>query len=538
MALFKKKSEAVPIQLAKGPEKIAPENPYLGREPIINREQAIIGYELFFRPGTTLKAKRLNDRNDVMAQIAKRLAEDPKAEVSYPEEVTDTNLMDDDGKEVTQVTLSEIFYSLKTKGVTQSLGQHLGFINIRADQLGDELRGFPAAKFPLQIELAEILAAIKAEAEAKLAEEADPDSDPNADAKKDFEDSGEPKLPEIIEKLERLRSVGYKFVLTGLTEVFDGLDDILMKFRYVKLDLQKVAKPSSLIDYCKGIPLPRNEKSKDGFKTLQIIATNVHAPEDYHHARDIGCDAFEGFYFVKPDPELSLHRGDEYRKLLELLTLLLSSPELKELVTAVEANPVVSKHLMVIAEIDSRRKRDKPENIRDAAVISGIKRITRWTQLLLYADTKAKVALDATPLLQLVCVRAFFMESLSTKLGAGGGLGSSDLAFLVGGLSLIDNLFDESARELLSKFNLPGVVVDAIVDRSGILGQLLSLAEAAEVGDLEKCLHLCSDELKTVTLDDVAQDSLLAIKNFVAQTQFAPEEDVWETADSADEELA
>ncbi|MBT8540056.1 hypothetical protein G6722_01700 [Polynucleobacter paneuropaeus] len=536
MALFKKKSVAAPIQAPKGPEKIAPENPYLGREPIINREQAIIGYELFFRPGTTLKAKRLNDRNDVMVQIAKRLAEDPKAEVNYPEEVTDANLRDDDGKEVTQVTLSEILYSLKTKGVTQSLGQHLGFINIRADQLGDELRGFPAIKFPLQIDLAEILDAI--EAEAELTKEAEQDPEANAGAKKDFEDSGEPKVPEIIEKLERLRSVGYKFVLTGLTEVFDGLDDILTKFRYVKLDLQKVTKPSSLIDYCKGIPLPRDEKSKDGSKTLQIIASNVHTPEEYHHARDIGCDAFEGFYFVKSDPELSLHRGDEYRKLLELLTLLLSSPELKELVTAVEAIPVVSKHLMVIAEIDSRRKREKPENIRDAAVISGIKRITRWTQLLLYADTKAKVALDATPLLQLVCVRAFFMESLSTKLGAGGGLGSSDLAFLVGGLSLIDNLFDEPARELLSHFNLPSVVVDAIVDRSGILGQLLSLAEAAEVGDLEKCRHLCSDELKTVSLDDVAQDSLLAIKNFVAQTQFAPEEDVWDAADSPNEELA
>jgi c-di-GMP-related signal transduction protein len=532
MALFKKKSVAVPIQAPRGPEKIAPENPYLGREPIINRDQAIIGYELFFRPGTTLKAKRLNDRNNVMAQITKRLAEDPKAEVSYPEEVTDANLRDDDGKEVTQVTLSEIFYSLKTKGVTQSLGQHLGFINIRVDQLGDELRGFPAMKFPLQIELGEILSAI--ESEAELAKEAESDSE----AKKDFEDSGEPKVPEIIEKLERLRGVGYKFVLTGLTEVFDGLDDILSKFRYVKLDLQKVVKPSSLIDYCKGIPLPRDEKSKDGSKTLQIIASNVLTPEEYHHARDIGCDAFEGFYFVKPDPELSLHRGDEYRKLLELLTLLLSSPELKELVIAIEANPVVSKHLMVIAEIDSRRKREKPENIRDAAVISGIKRITRWTQLLLYADTKAKVALDATPLLQLVCVRAFFMESLSTKLGAGGGLGSSDLAFLVGGLSLIDNLFDEPARELLSHFNLPGVVVDAIVDRSGILGQLLSLAEAAEVGDLEKCRHLCYNELKTLNLDDVAQDSLLAIKSFVAQTQFAPEEDVWEAADSPDEELA
>jgi hypothetical protein len=148
MALFKKKAQSAPIQAPRGPEKIVPENPYLGREPIINREQAIIGYELFFRPGTTLKAKRLNDRAEVLAQIAKRLADDPKAEVSYPEEVTDANLRDDDGKEVTQVTLSEIFYSLKTKGVTQSLGQHLGFINIRADQLGDELRGVPAMKFP------------------------------------------------------------------------------------------------------------------------------------------------------------------------------------------------------------------------------------------------------------------------------------------------------------------------------------------------------------------------------------------------------
>ena len=532
MALFKRKAQSAAIQAPKGPEKIAPENPYLGREPIINGDQAIIGYELFFRPGTALKAKRLNDRNEILAQIAKRLADDPKAEVNYPDEVTDANLRDDDGNEVEKVILSEIFYSLKTKGVTQSLGQHLGFINIHVDQMGDELRGFPAIKFPLQIDLAEILAAI--EAEANQIDEFKESVEPNIDV----EDSAGANVPEILEKLERLRSAGYKFVLTGLTEVFDGLDEILAKFRYVKLDLHNISNTSSLIDYCKGIALPRDEKVKGASNVLQIIAMNVHTPDDFHQARDLGCDAFQGFYFVKPDPELSLHRGEEYRKLLQLLTLLLSSPELKDLVAAIEANPVVSKHLMVIAEIDSRRKRDKPENVRDAAVISGVKRITRWTQLLLYADTKAKVALDATPLLQLVCVRAFFMESLSTKLGAGGGLGSSDLAFLVGGLSLIDNLFDEPARELLSHFKLPGIVVDAIVDRSGILGQLLSLAEAAEVGVLEKCRHLCSDDLKTVTLDDVAQDSLMAIKNFVAQTQFAPEEDVWEISDSTDEELA
>ena len=537
MALFGKKTQSAPVQAPKGPEKVAPENSYLGREPIIDRDQAIIGYELFFRPGTTLKAKRVNERNEVLAQIAKRLEADPKAEVTYPDEITDANLRDDEGIEVKEVTLSEMLYALKTKGVAQSLGLHLGFIKIHPHQLGDELRGIPAMKFPLQIDLAEILEAIKTEV---------PPDETVKDSKKDAknpDDPDAPKVPEILEKLEKLSNIGYKFVLTGLTEVFDGLEDILPKFRYVKLDIHQVENAASLIELCKATPLPKDTKApaKKGAKAadspvMQIIATHVETPEDFHKARDLGCDAYEGFYFIKPDPDLSLHRGDDYRKILKLLTLLLSSPELHELVDEIEINPVVAKHLMVIAEVDAGRKRAKPENVRDAAVISGVKRITRWTQLLLYADSKAKVSLESTPLLQLVCVRAFFMELASAKLPAGAGLGSSDLAFLVGGLSLIDNLFDESSREILSKFNLPGVVVDAIADRSGVLGKLLTLAEAAEIGDLEKCQQLCAGELGSLTLDDVAQDSLLAIKTFVAQTQLAPDEDVWEQAEVTEEE--
>jgi hypothetical protein len=121
MALFGKKTQSAPIQASKGPEKVAPENSYLGREPIIDRDQAIIGYELFFRPGTTLKAKRVNERNEVLAQIAKRLEADPKAEVTYPDEITDANLRDDEGNEVKEVTLGEMLYALKTKGVAKEL---------------------------------------------------------------------------------------------------------------------------------------------------------------------------------------------------------------------------------------------------------------------------------------------------------------------------------------------------------------------------------------------------------------------------------
>jgi c-di-GMP-related signal transduction protein len=532
MSWFKKAPPPIPVQKV---EKVMPENPYLGREPIINREQAIMGYDLFFRPGVTLKAKRINERNEALAEIAAQLASDPKAVVTYPDEVTDANLRDDEGNEVKEAALSEIIHSLKNQGITQSLGQHLGFIKIHLGQLGDELRGVPAMKFPLQISLIEILDAIQAEA-AQAVENTEVAETPT----KKPDELTVAKLPAILERLEKLRIARYQLVLTGLTEMVDGLKDILPRFRYVKLDLNKTTDAASLIEFCKSIPLPIDPKAKakkddNSSNLIQIIASEVHTPEDFHKAFDLGCDLFEGFYFIKPDPELSLHRGDDFKNILKLLTLLLSSPELHELVDEIESNRVVAKYLMDLAEADSKDNRKKPENLQEATVFAGVKRITRWTQLLLYADSKAKIPLESTPLLQLVCTRAFFMESASEKLPSGVGLGSADLAFMVGCLSLIDNVFDEPSRDLLSKFNLPHVVVDAVADRSGLLGSLLALSEAAEVGDLEKCQQLCSGELGALTLKDVAQDSLAAITAFVALTQLAPTEDVWELAAETEE---
>ena len=522
---------------ARKSRKVEPENPYFGREPIINREQAIIGFELFFRPGVTLKAERINERNEILAEIADQLAIDPKAVVTYPDEVTDTNLRDDEGNEVKAVTPGELFNSLKNHGIAQSLGQHLGFIKIHVDQLGDELlRSIPKARLPLQISLTEILDAIQSEA-AQAVE--------NAEVSETRTEKPDKltvaKLPAILGQLEKMRNAGRKFVLTDLTHIVDGLEDILPMFRYVKLDLHKTTDPAGLIEFCKSIALPINAKvnpkKDDGTsKSIQIIATEVHTPEDFHKAFDLGCDAFEGFYFVKYDPELSLHRGDDYKNILKLLTLLLSSPALPDLVAALEANPLVAKRLLLFAANVYVHDREEALSISEAATLVGDKRITRWAQLILYADPSDTIPLESSPLLQLVVARAFFMELASTKLPAGVGLGSADLAFMVGCLSLIENVFDEQSRDLLSKLNLPYAVVEAISDRSGLLGQLLALSEAAEMGDLQKCQELCTGELKSLTLRDVTQDSLHAIKAFVALTQLAREDDIWTEVEDSESE--
>ena len=539
--IFKKTPTTVSVQEI---EKVEPENPYFGREPIIDRDQAIIGFELFFRPGVTLKAKRINERNIALAEIEAKLERDPNAVVSYPDEVTDTDLIDDDGNIVKEATLSEIINSLRYQGISKSLGNHLGFFKLHMNQLSDDLlRRIPATKFPLQISMTELLHAIDSEPEEEV-EIGEGAETSGAGSGETLDSLAHAKMSATLQRLERFRNSGYKFVLTDLTHMVDGLDKILPMFRYVKLDLQKTTDPAGLIEFCKSIspPIPANRKVNpnkkvdSASKSIQIIATEVHTPEDFRKALHLGCDAFEGFYFTKRDPELSLGRGDEYKNILKLLTLLLSSPALADLVKALEANPLVAKRLMVFAENVSSYKRQKDDKLTLAAATNlvGVKRITRWAQLILYADPSEKIALESTPLLQLVTARAFFMELASAKLPAGEGLGSADLAFMVGCLSLIDNVFNENSRELLSKFNLPYAVVDAISDRSGMLGQLLALSEAAEMGDLEKCQELCTGDLESLTLEDVTQGSIDAIKSFVTLTQIARVDDVWGEVDETE----
>ncbi len=512
------------------PDPIEPENAYFGREPIVDKNSVLMGFELFFRMGTEADAERAN-------AIALRRAEMIAAGAT-PEEIAEKDLNpdsylpseDDDntsaesegateGAEEQQVEtpsespeeaeatteelpeqppepfvkLSEIMRALREKGVANSLGRQIGFIKVNREILLDKkLRSVPALKFALEIP-------------HKLL--ADPD---------------------VLKECESLNRVKYQLVLTDFDHLFEGHQEILPLFKFVKLDPahSNPEQLKAIIEKCHELE-------------IRALATDVNTVEAFHQAKELGFDLFEGYFFTHAAPETSLHRDEKHFKLLKLLTLLLSNPELSQLDSELSENPTVAKHLIKIAEIEGKRKHRKVENVRDAVVLSGIKRITRWTQLLLYANNNAGVHLDSLPLLQHVCVRAFFMENAAGRLGAGGGLASTDLAFLTGGLSLVEVLFDKPSREVLQDFNLPHVVVDAISDGSGFLGQLLELARAAELGDEDKMRLLAVDDLEPLTMQAIADDSLHAIRSFVQQTQEEPDEDEWpdaEVEEAADEQ--
>ncbi|MBU3575954.1 EAL and HDOD domain-containing protein [Polynucleobacter sp. UK-Mo-2m-Kol15] len=525
---FKRKPEE-PEELVL-PDPIEPENAYFGREPIVDKNSVLMGFELFFRMGTEADAERANaialrraemifagatpeeiaekdldpnsylpfddaaataDSDQSESEVIAEGGQEQQGDTPTEDETTTDDLLEQPPEPF--VKLSEIMRALREKGVANSLGRQIGFIKVNKEILLDKkLRSVPALKFALEVP------------HQLLAD------------------------PDVLKECESLNRVKYQLVLTHFDHLFEGYKEILPLFRFVKLDPAH-GNPEQLkeiIDKCHELE-------------IRTVATDVNTVDAFHLAKELGFDLFEGYFFTQAAPETSLNRDEKHLKLLKLLTLLLSNPELSQLDSELSENPTVAKHLIKIAEIEGKRKHRKVENVRDAVVLSGIKRITRWTQLLLYANNTAGVHLDSLPLLQHVCVRAFFMENAAGRLGAGGGLASTDLAFLTGGLSLVEVLFNKPSREVLQDFNLPHVVVDAISDGSGFLGQLLELARAAELGDEEAMRILAVDDLEPLTMQAIADDSLHAIRSFVQQTQEEPDEDEWPDADveeAADEQ--
>lgn len=517
-----------------------PDNPYLGREPITNRQKALIGYELFFYPGTEEKSAQANAR---FAKIDTLLDADTELTFEAAAHQVDTEIQNvfkdmQEQENDEHVYISEIRYALKEKLVGSALGHDLGFIKLDSRHLNEKVSSIPPQLFPLEItpdffidpnpiEVMEI----KETSEKEITNVSETPIE-------DEELAPPPSYKEImLTKIDALKNAGYQFVLSGLTDIEDGLDEILKRCRYAKIDHHQVPndKIRPLIEYCNThLQLPVAKKSAGAPKkgvvvkpVIKVIAAKVDTSEDYHNAMELGFDAFQGFYFTKKDKDLSLARGDDYLKLLKLLALLLTGPSLQELIDALDDNPVVARQLIKIARIEGEKKHREVNDVRDAVNICGIKKITRWTQVLLYADGEGKVELEDSPLLESVCVRALFMEYAAARINNAGNLSISDLAFLVGGLSLIENVFDLSIEEIMSHFELPNVVGDAIKTRSGVLGELLSLAEAAEVGNLKKCRELCVNNLSDITMDAIAIDTLHAVKSFSTQVKDAPESDVW-----------
>jgi c-di-GMP-related signal transduction protein len=369
------------------------ENYLLGRQPILNRDQELVAYELLFRSKGALTA-----------------------------EVQDAS----------HATANVIVNTLTGFGIENILGDHQGFINMELELLMDDSL-YLLPKEQVVIELLETLEV----------------------------------TPALVERCRLLKSNGFTLALDDheYSPVYHELYQIV---DIVKVDLALTASERlpGMVEQLAPYP-------------VQLLAEKVETHEEFRCCRDLGFHLFQGYYFARPSIMEKKRLGDSGPTLLKLLRLLSEDSELAEIEKTFRNDPVLTYKLLLLVNSVGVGTRNKIETVRHAISILGRQQIKRWVQLALFANNGQEI--KENPLVDLAAVRAGFMENMAGCLPVSkGGYDAAEKAFMTGILSVLDQVYDIPIDEVLRNMNLSDDISEAIFNKQGGLGTLLTVAELVE----------------------------------------------------------
>lgn len=203
---------------------------------------------------------------------------------------------------------------------------------------------------------------------------------------------------------------------------------------------------------------------------VKIIAEKVETWADYQFCRLLGVDYFQGYFFEKPEVVVSKASKVSNMTLLQLMSSLLNtSHDIAELERIVGQDAGLVHKLLrylnspitgLVASVDS---------VRLAIMLIGVDQLKILTNLLLMSEMVG----DRSVLLERIMVRAKHAELLAETRG----YDNQDKYFLAGMLSMIDVCTGMKLEDVLGELPLPNEFINAIIHRSGRVGNTLNLIE-------------------------------------------------------------
>ncbi|UTW00309.1 EAL domain-containing protein [Marinomonas rhizomae] len=298
----------------------------------------------------------------------------------------------------------------------------------------------------------------------------------------------------LLSSLRRWVKAGCSIALDDF--IFDSkLTPFIELADYIKLDILALGHDE----------LHKEVEALRGFD-VKIIAEKVETWEDYQFCRLLGIEYFQGYFFEKPELMSSKATKVNSTTLLQLMssllnTSVLSIDELEQIVS--QDAGLVHKLLRylnspitgLVASVDS---------VRLAIMLIGVEKLKSLTNLLLMSEMVG----DRHVLLEQIMIRAKHAELFAQSRG----YNNQDKYFLAGMLSMIDVCTGMKLDEVLGELPLPSEFINAIVHRSGRVGNTLDLVELYGNGHTIKNSQDLVD-LKKTYLDAIrwADEFLLAV---------------------------
>lgn len=363
---------------------------FIARQPIYDRNKAVMGYELLYR------ASAANQAN-----------------------ITDAHL----------ASCETILNSFMHIGIDNIVGSALAFINLpREFVVNDSLTPMFRDQSVLEI-----------------LEDIRPDE-------------------EVIKGLKRLKSEGYQIALDDF--VFrDELIPFLELADFIKIDVRTLMKT----DLERQVALLRPYNVK-------LIAEKVETHNAYQDCFDLGCDYFQGFFFCYPVMLTRKSLPSNKLVILNMITKLhepdISSDELEKILVQ---DIALSYKLLRYINSASFSLRREVDSIKEAIILLGMDNLKNWVSLIMMSNI---IDSKPTELIVTGMIRGKMCELLAENKHPE----IMHQMFIIGLFSVLDALMDQPLIDLLDNVTLSTPVKLALLDKTGIQGEIYQ-----HVLQYEKC---------------------------------------------------
>ena len=335
-------------------------------------------------------------------------------------------------KNASHATASVIISTLTAFGIKEILGGRQGFINVDTEMLlSDTIEILPPENIGFDLQDSIVV------------------------------------TPALVDRCTELKKAGFVLALDG-HEHKTEYEDLYQLVDIIKVDLMQT--PIEHLHLL--VTNLRRYKCK-------LLAEKVDSLDAFQMCKRLGFDYFQGYYFARPSVVEKKGFNESQSTILRLLRLLISDASLEEIEKVFRVSPGMTYKLLMLVNSVSFGVREKIRDVRHALSILGRQQLKRWVQLTLFSSENS-VAMD-NPLVEMAAARAAFMEQLAQEhpLLIQDGT-AADQAFMVGILSLLDDIYQISIEQIVSELNLSDAVKDALIGRKGIYGQMLEMTVLME----------------------------------------------------------
>jgi len=309
----------------------------------------------------------------------------------------------------------------------------------------------------------------------------------------------------LCEKLEKLKSKGYRFALNDFAftpENIEKFSPIFPYLEFIKIDVPRSGR------------MKREDVEQLKKQGLIVIGAKIESHDIHAECVAKGFSYFQGYFISKPkileNPSFSLDQA----AVVQLWNMLKSEADIDQLVRAFELNHMVSLKLIRFINSAVFSLRNPVSSVRHVLTLMGREPLSHWVMLLMFSEAQESDQ-DTIPLMLMVINRTELMTQLLELINPNPTKEQKATAYFVGMLSLIHLLFNIPHREALRRLNVTPEIERALFEGDGFYGELLTMVRSIEMLDSEGIeKFLTKHKLDYVVLEPLIASAMEKVNQF------------------------